>query len=504
MNNPSGPGNHDRPDRMSSSATAAILAGVIVFAAFLGLGLSHQSAAGSCASLANPTVLATTPVKHIFLLIKENHAFENYFGTLRGATGNPPSGVFPATFGAPPTVSPFALNRSTTSDLPHDHGSLVLAVDGGRMDGFVAQAAADGFPEPTDAVGYYTAREIPQYFDLAANYSVGDEFFSGILGPTLPNRLFDLAATSENWTTDANPPAGLLTAPTILDQLSERGLPWAYDYSGTEANLTPLFFPRLADDACAHSRIQPMGNLTSQLASATPPALTFLDPSHDRLYSEHPPANVTAGADWTAAVVNQIESSRVGTTSAIFIYYDECGGFWDPVPPPAVDALGDGLRVPLTVISPWTPAGRIVHTPLDPASLLRFVDSNFGLSFLSSRVSEASPVGEFFDFSQPPRSWDPLPTTLNFTSVTGPSAPMPVRPPAAVHLGEEISGPSRAISWIAQASENRGGARGRVVRLGIHFNAGFAPSRCGFIRRDLPPVCPRSRIPSARPERARS
>ncbi len=421
------------PTRAASRGRRGLTAGILALAlaaSVLAVGLEGPPSSPSCGSSIGPSPHPTTPLRHLFFLIKENHAFENYFATLPGVAGNPPTGTFPISYTSNQTISPYPLDGSTTADLPHDHGSLVAAVDGGRMDHFVAQAAADGYPDPNASVGYYTARQIPQYFAYAQNFTLADQFFSGILGPTLPNRLFDLAATSDGWTTDETPPPGRINVPTILDQLTARGLPWAYDYSGVETNLTPLNFPTIVGQPCALSRIQPMGDLMAQLTSPNPPAVTFLDPSHDPLYSEHPPQNVSMGAQWTAAVVNAILSSPVGASSAIFVFYDENGGYWDPVPPPVVDSLGDGVRVPLLVVSPWTPAHSVDHEQLDPAGLLRFVDQDFALPFLNARVANASPLSGFFDFSHPPRPPVLIPTPLTSAeALAGPSASVPALHP---------------------------------------------------------------------------
>ncbi len=405
--------------RTHGKSLAFVVVAVVVASSLLALGTETPPSTLDCQNLLRPPPPATTPLHHLFFLIKENHAFENYFATFPGVIGNPAVGRFPISYTSSQTIPPFPLNVSFTQDLPHDHLSDTAAVDGGSMDHFVAQAAADGYPDPSAAVGFYTARQIPQYFAYAQNYTLGDQFFTGVLGPTVPNRLFDLAGTSDGWVSDQRPPPGAIDVPTILDQLTQAGIRWAYDYSGVETNLTPLNFPSLAGQACARAQIQPMANLSGQLTSSDAPAVTFLDPSHDPLYSEHPPQNVTMGAQWTAAVVNAILASPVGSSSAVFILYDENGGYWDPVPPPTVGALGDGLRVPLLVISPWTPAHEVNHERLDPASLLRFVDEDFGLPYLSLRVANASPLVGFFNFTQPPRPPLLVPTPLTLTEVAG-------------------------------------------------------------------------------------
>ncbi len=445
---------HGRGRRPTPALVLVVVASVVA-AGGLVLGLAQHPLLSGCPAPTGGAV-GPNPITHIFVLVKENHAFENYFATLPGALGTPPGGALPLAFGSNETVAPFPLNATSSPDLPHDRGSDVADVNGGQMNGFVAQAAAAGYSAPRDAVGYYTAAQIPQYFTLARTYALDDEFFSGILGPTLPNRMFDIAATTGGWTSDADPPASLLTFPTILTQMSAAGDSWAYDYSGSEANLTPVLFPAVANDPCVLAGVQPLSNLTAQVNGPNPPAVTFIDPSHDFTYSEHPDENVTLGADWTSTVLNTIFDSPIGPSSAVFFFYDENGGFWDPVVPPTVGALGDGVRIPFFVISPYTDAG-LVHQVLDPASVLGFIDSRLGLPPLNDRVASAPSLAGFFHTDAPPRPWVDLPTPLSFAAITaGRSTPLPaVRSPPVAPLTDGRDRSPRSAP-IAGAAEREG------------------------------------------------
>lgn len=395
----------------------------------------------------------TSPIRHVFLIVKENHAFANYFATFPGTTGYPPTGVVPASNGSPPTVAQFPLPGSSTDDLPHDRAAAVADLDGGKNDLFVAEAADRGAVAPTNAMGYYPAGVVSPYFSYARNYSLADHFFSGVLGPTLPNRIFDIAGTSGGWTSDEAPPGGWGTFPTLLDQLNAAGLPWSYYYTGNEVNLAPTLFPSLGSASCRAGIVEPLSSLPADLASDSPPSVAFVDPSHDPTYSEHPPENVTLGADWTVSVVNQILTSPVGPSSAIFVFYDEYGGFYDPVPPPALDALGDGFRVPLLVLSPWTHSGTLVTSPLDPAALLRFVEANWALAPLNARVASAPGIGEFFAFGAPARAPLLLPTPVNFTHATAnASLPASTLSSGSPPPGSERVGPAAARGSLAWAT----------------------------------------------------
>ncbi len=437
--------------RPSRTSTIVVVAAVLIAAGGLALGVAQHPFLGGCAPLTGGAV-GPFPITHIFVLVKENHAFENYFATLPGALGTPPSGALPVAFGSNRTIAPFPLNASSTPDLPHDRASDVRDVNGGQMNGFVAQAAAAGYDAPNDAVGYYTAAQIPQYFTLAHTYALDDEFFSGILGPTLPNRMFDIAATTGGWTSDAIPPASTMSFPTILSQMTAAGDAWAYDYAGSEANLTPVLFPAIAGDPCALAHVQPLSNLTRQVDGPNPPAVTFIDPSHDFTYSEHPDQNVTLGADWTSTVLNTIFDSPIGPSSAVFFFYDENGGFWDPVVPPTVGALGDGVRIPFFVISPYTVPG-LVHRVLDPASVLGFIDGRLGLPPRNDRVASAPSLSGFFTSGSAARPWTDLPSPLSFTQISANrSTPLPVLVgPRAPAPSSDRSTPGPSLAPLALA-----------------------------------------------------
>lgn len=412
----------------------------------------------------NPT---GSPIRHIFFLIKENHALENYFGTLPGVDGYPPNGSFRTNFSGNATISPYPLTGTSTGDLPHDRDSYLASVDGGKMDDFVAEANADGFTNANQAVGYYTEAQLPDYFAYARNYTLDDHFFVGVLGPTLPNRLFDLGLTNSTWSTDFPPPPAAVAGPTLLGQLAAAGIPWAYYYSGPSLGLAPLFLPAVLANHCLAAQIQPMSGLAAALQSPDPPAFAWIDPSNDMAVSEHPPGNVTLGEEWTVAVLNEIFTSPIADSSAVFLFYDEGGGFWDPVAPPSEPPLGDGSRVPLLVISPYSPQGWIDHQALDPANLLHLVDQTLGLPPLNSRVAAAPVPSGLFNGSSSPRPPLLLPTPLVLPGADGPALVGAVAGPPGAPVA------ATAVPLLARSSVQCG-TTGRPTR---HSTAGSSSSR---------------------------
>jgi phospholipase C len=401
--------NSTRGIRWGVAALLSAISASVVLASFV----VPAPPTGPCQTTSPPET--TSPIQHLFVLVQENHAFENYFGDFPGVIGGPPNGSFRVSFHSNQTVSPFPLTGYTTPDFEHDRGAELVEWDQGANDLFVAQANAAGYPDPQDTVGYYTSAQLAGYYALAGYYGLGDRFFTGVLGPTAPNRVFDITGYSvDGWYTDSPPPANLTSEPTILGQLAGSRIPWAYDYAGGPGdpeNLAPTYFPAIEGDRCAMASIVPASDLATQLSSSDAPSVVYVDSSNSQTLSEHPPQNISVGEDWTISNIDSILESPIGGSSLILLFYDEAGGFWDPISPPMTSTGLDGFRVPFLVISPWTPAHTICSVELDPASVLHFIDENWGLPYLNSRVANASGLGCFFSFNSPPRAPLILPST---------------------------------------------------------------------------------------------
>ena len=183
-----------RPSREPIGVVVALVMALgLAVAGVVDLAEKGQGVA-TCSKTWEADPATATPIRHLFVIVKENHAFENYFGDMPGVTGYPPNGSFPSSFGGSTNVSPYPIAGYSTPDLPHDAGSDLSDYDHGHNDLFVAQATADGAASPASAVGYYTPHQIPAYYAYARNYTLGARFFTGVLGPTYPNRVFDLGA----------------------------------------------------------------------------------------------------------------------------------------------------------------------------------------------------------------------------------------------------------------------------------------------------------------------
>ncbi len=346
----------------------------------------------------------TTPILRVIVIIKENHAFDNYFGTFPGADGLPPNVSLPDGSGG--FVEPHWMGATSSPDLPHSRAAMLASYDDGRNDMFAAVANQASPGLGNISVGYYDGRELPGTWALARNFTLADRYFQPMFGPTIPNRLYSIAGQAGGLTTDSVPLGGI-DIPTIFDQLQARNITWRYYAFNDFLNRAiPLDITHIADNPAMASNVVPMSHLAADIASANFPSVTYIDPEGDLpgdlAINDHPPGDVSTGDAWTAATVAAIMASPMWSRSAIFLTWDEAGGFYDHVPPPQVDAYGYGFRVPMLVISPYAKRGYIDTDVMDHTSILKFIASNWNLPPLTPREANASNVSSAFAFGSQP------------------------------------------------------------------------------------------------------
>lgn len=330
---------------------------------------------------------ARTQVRHVVEIMMENHAFDNLFGKFPGAIGLPVNVSLPNGSGG--YAHPYWIQGDSTPDVPHDRATEIADLDNGRMDGFVEEnRLVNPATAPELPMGYYNATQIGGYWSLAREFTLCDMYFAPVLGPTDPNRLYAIAGDSAGMTSNQFPSNGV-TLTTIFDQLSGSGLPWKYYYQPAPYLPIPLEVSPLRDTPAETQNVVPLSSLLADIEGGNLPAVTFVDPSDSNL-SEHPPNNVTAGELWSLSVISAIEASPAWNSTAIFLTWDEGGGFYDGVVPPMVDSLGDGFRVPMIVISPFSQGHGIDSTVFDHTSVLKFIEENWGLPYLNSRIAGAN------------------------------------------------------------------------------------------------------------------
>ena len=372
-------------------------------------------------------------IEHIVVLMMENHSFDDHLGMLGRGDGftlgsdrlplnyNPdPSGGYLRSFPMPSTCQPTNEGVSQSWNASH------LSYARGANTGFVASSGPD-------SMGYWGRDQLPFYYDMASRFPVGDRYFASVLAQTYPNRRFLIAgtalgdvATNSSGVSATLPPNG-----TIFQQLDLAGISWKnyYPVVPTVALFYPLFTANDGTD-----RLASMARFLADAASGQLPAFSLVDPWPDDS-EEH--GDISIGEAYTAAVVNALMAGPKWSSTALIWIYDEHGGYYDHVPPPAAVAPDDvppeitvppdqpggydryGFRVPCCVVSAWSRADYVSHQVYDHTSVLKLVETKWNLPALTYRDANAGNMLDFFDFSSstPPSSspppWPPpsTPTT---------------------------------------------------------------------------------------------
>lgn len=380
--------------------------------------LSALGAAGLAApllpSLVAPTRAAaqtnagSTPIKHIIIACQENRSFDNYFGYYPNAVnagyGVPPGWSVPNGSGG--TVTPYHLSSSITADPGHQWTDIHNEWDNGQMDGFYT---ADG----NIALGYYDSSDLTYYYPLADQYTLCGNYFCSLLGGTFPNRLYLCAGTAGGNTSNSINP-GSLTYPMILDLFAAYGnISWKNYNTGILAGIAQnnamVLFARWANDPRMNNDLSAF---YSDLRKGTLPQVSFLNPG--LLNSEHALSSIQWGQSTMSDIINALTQSSAWASTALFLTYDEGGGFFDHVAPPVFDAYGAGMRVPTLVVSPYAKPGHVEGTLYEHSSILKFVEYVFGLPTLASidhrfdkvtpaTNNQAAPPGSKYGPPAPPR-----------------------------------------------------------------------------------------------------
>ena len=385
----------------------------------LGVGRPHDATASE--RFHRPPGM--TKIKHVVFIIKENRTFDNYFGTFLGADG--------ATAGTISTGETVTLGRTpdrTPHDIGHSFQNAVTAINGGQMNQFdlIPGGNVNG---QLLAYTQLTEDDIPNYFAYARSFVLADAMFSSLTGPSFPNHLYTVGAQSGGainnparsggkWGCDADDGADVQVLnddgsvsrqypcfdfTTLADSLEAIGKSWKY-YAPPQGQPGYIWS---ALDAIAHIRLTdlwtqhvvPDTQFEEDARSGNLPAVSWLVTG---AASEHPPDSSCVGENWTVRQVNAIMEGPLWKSTAIFITWDDFGGFYDHVPPPTVDNFGFGPRVPLLIISPYAKPGFISHTVYEFSSLLKFVEARYRLAPLTARDREANDLLDSFDFHQRP------------------------------------------------------------------------------------------------------
>jgi phospholipase C len=339
---------------------------------------------------------ATSPISRIVIVLQENHTFDNYFGTYPNAEGTAGKSIaLRNSVGSSQTTSPFHDPSTAPVDLTHSWASAHASYDGGKMDGFVY---AEGNPE---TMGYFDRSDLPHYWSAADQYALCDHYFTSAMTESAPNHLFLVAGTCGGIQND-RVPASLPFLP-VFAPLTAKGISWkVYGFTTWYES-----FAWVRANSAAKANFVPASQWASDLAAGELADVSWIigAPGSD----EHPPADIRIGESSVANdIVNAIGTSALWNSLAIFVTWDDYGGFYDHLAPPQVDAFGYGFRVPCLVLSPYARAGFIDHTIYDHTSILRFVENRFGIPPLATRDAAARDLSASFDFTQPARPFRPI------------------------------------------------------------------------------------------------
>jgi phospholipase C len=378
-------------------------------------------------------------IKHIVLFVQENRSFDNYFSQL---------GKYKASKGlandidamdttrqlktySGKTITPFH-QRTVETDVMtpswnESHFYADRQSDGTfKLDNWMMQrvcsilVATD--PECTRSLGYYDQRDIPYYYEIAAQFATSDSFYSSALSGTIVNRSYLLSATSGGMNDPDDPFP--VNAPTIFRRLSEAGISWMYIYQDDSVFLGYYVCGGACDWDKYKNNAVPISKYYEILARPTAdhdlPQVVFIEHAAKLRLDEHTGNNIQLGVADAKQIINALLHSTAWPSSVFFLSHDEGGGMYDHVPPYPVSNPDDiapllkpsdiglwdnftysGYRVPLMVISPWVKPHFVSHKKREFTSFLKFIETRYSLAPLTKRDAEADDMLEFFDFSTP-------------------------------------------------------------------------------------------------------
>ncbi len=388
-------------------------------------------------------------IEHVIVLMMENHSYDNYLGLLARGDG----------FTLGRNHQPTNTNPDATGDLVHafqmanacqSNGGPTqawnashISYNGGRNDGFVRASG------PV-AMGYFASEQIPFYYSLAETFPVCDRWFCSVLAQTYPNRRFLMAGTAYGIvSTDVkdllapSPPNG-----TIFDQLNAHGITWG-DYFN-DLPQVGLFKSVYTEN---QDKIRPVEQYFSDAAAGTLPAVTFIDPEFDQ-ESEEDPQDIQVGEAFSSKVIHAAMDGPGWDKTVLVWTYDEHGGYYDHVPPPAAVKPDDippdievppfqpggydryGFRVPAAIVSPYAKRDYVSHVVHDHTSVLKLIETVWNLPTLTYRDANADDLLDALDLSGRPAFHEPPklaePGAVARPSDCLPGAPGPIPPPGSV------------------------------------------------------------------------
>ena len=421
-----------------------------------------------------PAPVAPSKIQHIVVIFQENRTPDNLFhdSVLMGR------GADIANSGMNSMGQTIALSQidlANNYDLSHANRAFVAMYDGGKMDGanLIPVSCAVGVTNCAPAnpqFMYVNPSDVQPYFALAEQYTFADRMFQTNEGPSFPAHQFIISGTSaptqgsslfaaENPSTTATTVGCFAPAtstvkmidasgnesstqypcfehPTLTDLLNTAGVSWRYYtsagagsiWTGPNAiqhmcgpnapppNATACTGADWINNVVMPTTQNPVPMLTD-IANGQLPAVSWVIP--DGKASDHALSNDGSGPSWVAAIVNAIGNSQYWSNTAIFITWDDWGGWYDHVAPQVINdgvSWGSGyvygFRVPLIVVSPYAKAANISHVKHDFGSILKYIEENFGLPSLGYADTPADDLSDCFNYRQAPISFQTIAAPL--------------------------------------------------------------------------------------------
>jgi phospholipase C len=386
-------------------------------------------------------------IQHVIIIFQENRSTDNLFHGLPNAdTAN--SGKNSHGKIIPLTPIPLVSNY----DLGHGHPAFEAEYDGGKMDGadrvwVSCNEGSKGCINPQ--FKYVQVSDVQPYFDMAEQYAFADRMFQSNQGPSYPAHQFIIAATSAPSATSklfaAENPLGVTGAPTntgctaplaefvqlidplgqeklvmypcfehvtLMDLLDANGLSWLY-YTPTPNQIWtgPNSINHIRNGQDWNNVIASPVRVLKDIADGNLANVSWVIPNAPA--SDHPRENNGSGPSWVSSIVNAVGGSSYWDSTAIFVSWDDWGGWYDHVAPPVVNSYEYGLRVPLIVISPYAVPGYVSHVTHDFSSILKFVETVFNLPSLGFGDQYSDDLMDCFNFGQKPRAFRKIAAPLD-------------------------------------------------------------------------------------------
>ena len=360
---------------------------VAVTTIMLTAGLAPAAGAARAAGTARPAgdlgSLGAHRIQHVIEIMLENHTYANLFPVHTGRR-----------HGRPKTVKAPANEGDVQGGISNSRMAELRAMHyrqgkGYQMDRYTRP------PYGSSAVTRFGPRFDPDLRYLARRYESGTRNFQPAIAPTRPNVMMALNATAHGWYYNRRNPHPVPWF-SIFDELTQYRYTWKI-YLGLPTWLHPRQSWYQLVPRRHRSDVTTASQFYTDLATGTLPRFSFVRPGFG--YSEEPREDIAEGDAWLGQLVQAVARSRYWKSTAVFLTYDEGGGFWDPVPPPA--ATGYGTRTPLVIVSPWARHGAFARRTTN-ISILSFMQHLWGMAPLNALNAQQNDLAAAFDFRQRP------------------------------------------------------------------------------------------------------